>query len=98
MAEEQYLCKDCKHSFRSLYDIIFWFGVGSKYAYKCRKSWQEDTVETDPVIGVIKVKAKYDNCSSFRIRKIDCGPSAQYWEPKNKKDLFKFMKKVGKDE
>jgi len=94
---EQVLCKDCKHSFRT-FGSIGLHGFKSEYAYFCRKSYQEKRTEPNPVIGSRLVEAKYEGCSVARIGRPDrtdrCGETGKFWEPKNKRDLFKYIKHV----
>jgi hypothetical protein len=94
---EQVLCKDCKHSFRKITD---WLAHGSaSYAYSCRKSYKPAHTESDLILGSKKVPAKYDSCGVARIGTTGrdhnrCGEAGLWWEPKNKRDLFKFIKHV----
>lgn len=88
----EYFCKDCKHSFRTVSTILL-HGFNSQYSRLCRLSYKETKMESDPVIGLKKVPGGYSNCSTFRIRKDDCGPEARLWEPKDKKNLFKYIVK-----
>ena len=93
---EQVLCKDCKHSFRKFSD---WMAHGSaSFAYSCRKSYKPAHVEPDLVLGEKKVPAKYESCGVARIgnpsRTDRCGEDGKFWEPKNKRDLFKYIKHV----
>ena len=96
--EQQVLCKDCKHSFRQFGD---WLAYGSaSIAFSCRKTYKPKHNEPDPVLGSRVVKAKYDTCSVARIGTPGrdhgrCGESGLWWEPKNKRDLFKYIKHVG---
>ena len=93
---EHVICKDCKHSFIQLKDWLI-HGTAS-FNYKCRRSYKPEHTEHNPVIGEIKVDAKYETCSVARIghpdREDRCGELGKFWEPKNKKDLFKFIKHV----
>ena len=94
--QTELLCKDCKHSFRTFSN---WLAHGSNsYAYSCRKSFIPEHMESDPVMGSKKVPAKYDSCGVARIgnpaREDRCGETGQWWEPKNKRDLFKYIKHV----
>jgi hypothetical protein len=91
---ETVLCKDCKHAINR-----WWLLNGEEYNYYCRKSFKPDTIEPNPVIGTRKVKAKYDTCGVTRIGSPGrdhgrCGEEGLWWEPKNKKDLFKYIKHV----
>lgn len=94
--ESEYLCKDCKHSFMKLSDKIFTLGgkVGvTKYSYRCRKSFVEQEIKYDPVLGQEKIKPEYQSCIWSRRKDSECGPDAKYWRPKRKKDLFKMLTK-----
>ena len=93
----EYLCKDCKHAFVTWVDRLFYlFDTTNKYKYTCRKSWQPTKQEINPVTGLETMKAKYQGCASFRIghgEEGNCGYEAYYWQPKDKKDLFKLIDK-----
>ena len=94
---EQVLCKDCKHSFRTFSN---WMAHGSaSFAYSCRKAYKPEHDEPDPVLGSVKVKAKYDSCGVARIGRPDrddrCGEVGKFWEPKDRKNLFKYIKHLG---
>lgn len=85
------LCKDCKHSFRSFGSFPLW---GSGTEWRCRKAFVAETTEHDPVTGPKKVAEHYQRCSSARggWTSAVCGEQAKLWEPKNKKDLFLWIK------
>jgi len=89
------LCKDCKHSFRTITSIIT-HGFNSEFAYQCRKSFKETHIEPNPVVGSKKVLAKYDSCGVTRIGRPDrddrCGELGKWWEPRSKKFLFLQIK------
>jgi hypothetical protein len=55
-------------------------------------------MEPDLVLGTKKVPAKYESCGVARIgnlkREDRCGEAGIWWEPKNKRDLFKYIKHV----
>lgn len=94
--ESEYLCKDCKHSFMKVSDKIFTLGgsVGvSKYYYKCRKAYVEQSINYDPVLGAEKIKPEYQACIWARRTDAKCGPDGKLWQPKHKKDLFKMLTK-----
>lgn len=89
------LCKDCIHSRMSVIDKIFTLGgkIGvSDINYKCSKLKEPAKVIQDMVLGPKKIKAKLPFCDLTR-RHGDCGPTAKYWAPKRKKDLFKMLTK-----
>jgi hypothetical protein len=94
---EQVFCKDCKHSFRTFSN---WMAHGSSsFAYSCRKAFKPEHTELDPVLGSKKIAAKYESCGVARIgnpkRDDRCGEAGRFWEPKDKKNLFKYMKHLG---
>jgi hypothetical protein len=86
------LCKDCKHSFRPLSSFWYW---GSGAEWRCRQAFVGEAVEQDPVNGPKTIPAHYLRCASARggWREAVCGEQAKLWQPKNKKDLFKLIKK-----
>lgn len=85
------LCKECKHSFRSLKNILI-LGT-SEYAYTCRLSHKAAHTVMNPVVGPIKVEEKYDSCGISRLKGQPCGQEGKQWEPKHKQGLFKLIKK-----
>jgi hypothetical protein len=88
----QYTCKDCRHSFRTV-SLVLAHGFNSPYSRQCRLSYREAHSVEDPVIGVKHIPGGYENCASYRIRERDCGPTAQYWQPRAKQGLFKLIVK-----
>lgn len=100
MQTEKFFCKDCKHRFVKPSEWIFYITGMNPVFWSCRKSYQPSVEEIDPVTGPKMSKPKYWSCSSARIgrsREGNCGEDAFYWEPRDKRDLFKFIKKVGND-
>jgi hypothetical protein len=94
---EQVLCKDCKHSFRTFSN---WMAHGShRHAYTCRKAFTPEHFEQDPVLGSVKVESRYETCGLARIGRPDrddrCGEIGKWWEPKDKKNLFKYIRHLG---
>ena len=93
---EQVLCKDCKHSFKP-WDEFF---MPASIALRCRIAFHPEEVKVDPVTGPATVKAHYDRCGlarsiAFLSEPEKCGKEGKNWEPKNKRDLFKYIKHVG---
>jgi protein-arginine kinase activator protein McsA len=85
------LCKECKHSFRSFKNLM---NLGtSEYAYTCRLSYKAAHTVISPVVGPQKVAETYDSCGISRLKGKPCGQEGKQWEPKNKKGLFKLIKK-----
>lgn len=100
MADSEYLCKNCKHSFMKVTDKIFTLnGIAgaNKYTYKCRKAFVEKQVKYDPVMGSEKIKPEYESCVWVRREGSKCGPEGKLWTPKHKKDLFKMLTKEHND-
>lgn len=81
------LCKDCKHSFRTISDIIFSSGA---YSYKCRQNYSSDKVELNLVIGDDKRSGRYETCSYSRLNSQPCGEIGRLWQAKDPKK-FMFM-------
>lgn len=90
MSGTTYLCKDCKHSFIPI-SALLWYS--SKYSRHCKLSYEEARIDIDPVIGEIKKPGGYQSCSIYRLGMKDCGPEAKFWQPKEKKGLFKLIVK-----
>ena len=87
------LCKDCQHSFRKWSEFPQW-GMG--HEYRCRKVWNPETTEHDPVTGPKKIAGYYSRCNLIRLHEAayrkNCGKEGLWWEPKNKKHLFLMIK------
>lgn len=95
----EYLCKDCKHSFRTVGDLLL-LGFNSSHAYKCKLMFKESAPEPNPVVGTKIKPSYYENCSIARMEYSSktykdghCGPEGKWWQPKAKKDLFKLLVK-----
>jgi len=93
---EQVLCKDCKHSFKP-WDEFF---LPASIALRCRVAYHPNEIKIDPVTGPQKHKAYYDRCAvargtAFASEPEKCGKDGKHWAPKNKRDLFKYIKHVG---
>lgn len=92
-----YLCKDCKHAVipkKAYLSYLFELKAPASHWYKCGKTSKGVVVKDDPVTGPKTVFKDMDYCAVARINDTDrCGPDAKYWEPKHKKDLFKFLAK-----
>ena len=97
--KEVYLCKDCKHCFVSVNDaLLYMFDWNNKHRYSCRKSFVEPKID-NVVIGSTS-KGYYQGCSIFRIGKsneTNCGEDGYFWAPKQKKHLFRLIKKAEQD-
>lgn len=91
------LCKECKHSFRPLNDILL-HGLFSGYAYRCKKAFKEKEVKVDLVIGSKIDPAHYETCSLVRLHAADynnnCGKEGLWWEPKDNKKFFLYLKRI----
>ena len=63
--KEQYLCKDCKYAFTPASEWLLSLGTSGAYL-KCEKSYQGAHYKDDPVVGKVKVKARYELCAVQR--------------------------------
>ena len=88
---EQVRCLDCKHRKVTLADF---FASSARYRGVCLKAWVPEKIEFDPVLGEQVTKGYYESPGIARVRDSSCGKEGRLWEPKNKKDLFKFIKHV----
>ena len=97
--KEVYLCKDCKFSKMSLVNTIATLGgrIGAQsFMYRCSNAIKPAHEIVDPVHGIERVKAAMPYCTIERTNDFNntkCGPTAKYWAPKHKKDLFKALTK-----
>ena len=84
---KELLCIDCKHNRAGLVARF----VKNQLAFECALDWVEPRF--NPVIGV-EQKGYYHSCSAARIDPKICGPEATAWTPRDKINLFKFIKHV----
>ena len=91
IVNKELLCKNCIHGFVPLADWPNYYILRSHHWMKCRKTGKLDESTFNPVTGYIKKKADYKDCWEERDRSGGCGPSAKFWSPKHKKDLFKLL-------
>lgn len=94
-----YLCKDCKHCKMDIFSYITSLGgrVGVKdWMFKCSNTFKPAREIVNPVFGTEKIKAEMSYCDHER-KNGRCGPTARYWQPKHKKDLFKMITKESYD-
>jgi len=95
--DTELLCKDCKHS-----QYRGWQIGMAQYKYYCRLSYKEtSTIENNRVTGPKVVKPEMQMCATWRIGKglinpDRCGEEGRLWQPKHKKDLFKYIKIIDK--
>jgi hypothetical protein len=85
--DEYVLCKDCKHAKWRPWWLL---------SYRCYKTLLPAETKIDLVEGPSTKQARYDSCFSQRLSSGACGKAGKFWEPKNKKDLFKFIKHTEK--
>jgi len=79
------LCKECKHSRWRPWHAL---------TYRCYKTLVPAKVRADVVTGPVVEPAYYDSCFGQRFDGENrCGKAGKFWEPKNKKGLFKLIKK-----
>lgn len=88
-------CKDCKHCKMDIFSWVTSLGGrfnAKDYMFKCGHSIEPAREIINPVYGPEKIKQKMSYCDHER-KHGDCGPTAKYWIPKHKKDLFKMLTK-----
>ena len=90
--QDQVYCVDCKHRTVSFTDWLF---LAKRYRGKCKLTYVEAHDVDDPVVGKSRVSGEYQSCSLARLQARPCGPQGKLWEPKNKKHLFLYLKRVG---
>jgi hypothetical protein len=69
------------------------FLTAKRHSLRCKKIYKPDETEIDLVTGPKKNAAHYETCGLARLSSGDCGKTGKLWQPKNKKDLFKLIKK-----
>jgi hypothetical protein len=79
------LCKDCKHASWNPLRL---------YSWQCRREKVPGKINEDLVTGPKFEKPYYESCEIARASFSTCGKEGKFWAPKNKKDLFKFIKHV----
>jgi hypothetical protein len=85
-------CKECRHLKLQLKNPFTWF---TPYMYKCKKAPVPEKREIDPVTGKTIVEpAHYENCSFARREYGPCGLDGLLWQPKYKKDIFKYLSRM----
>ena len=94
---QQVFCKDCKHSFTPWADK---FSIAeSRYTMRCKLAFQPEEIDNNYVTGHKMKPAHYETCAMARTSLLStdskCGHEGKNWEPKHKRDLFKFIKHVG---
>jgi hypothetical protein len=91
--KSNFLCKDCKHCFISIRNQILFAFYETEFRYSCRKAYEEQHINYNPVTGGKREKGKYKLCTTSRSDEKLCGADAKYWAPKHKKDLFRILLK-----
>lgn len=86
-------CKTCKHAFRKLTSLPLW---GSGTEWRCRREWQEEQREFDPIKGARIVPGHYISCINARANYRDspCGREGRNWEPKDRRNFFVYLKRI----
>ena len=102
--QTEYLCKDCKYSkipFMTKFGNILFFVKDEDFEYVCTRTNATPVVTHSPVVGTVveKPNRNYERCYNERAERFigekdKCGPKGKYWTPKNKNDLFKYLKKI----
>ena len=88
---EQVRCLDCKHRKVTLVDYLV---ASERVRGICTQTWVPESREFDPVLGEKIIKGHFENPMFARTSNRPCGREGKLWEPKDKKDLFKFIKHV----
>lgn len=91
--EQPVLCKDCKHSFVPWTDMFSL--MDTRYTMRCRLAYKEQEIDKDFVTGHKPKPAHYERCGMARLtnsKETSCGEQGKFWQPKNKRDLFKLIK------
>lgn len=89
---EPVLCKDCVHSFQIWYDRVTF--ANPRYTLRCRKAYKEQEVEKNLVTEPKPVAAHYETCSVTRLNSSVCKEEGLLWQPKDRRHLFKYIKRV----
>lgn len=90
---KEMICKDCVHGYVKWDDLPNYWLFGGVHWMKCKRTGKLDDTAFNPVTGYTKKKLEYKDAWQERNRQGGCGPSAKYWSPKNKNDLFKLLKR-----
>jgi len=90
---KEMICKDCIHGYVKWDDLPNYWLFGGVHWMKCKRTGKLDDTAFNPVTGYTKKKLEYKDAWQERNRQGGCGPSAKYWSPKNKNDLFKLLKR-----
>lgn len=93
ITEQPVLCKDCKHSFIPWADRFSL--LETRYTMRCRLDYKEEEVDKNFVTGHKPKPAHYARCSMARLSlsSVDtCGEQGKFWQPKDKRDLFRLIK------
>lgn len=85
----QVTCKNCKNNVsswmtRNFSDSAWW---------RCGLEQNRRPMQYNPVDGKTR-GGQYESCGIARLTSGACGPDAQHWTPRNKRDLFVFLKRV----
>ena len=99
MSDNEYLCKDCKHSYinplTKIASYVFSFKGPASYWYTCTRLPNSDREKFNPVTGRSVIKNFTPFCAVEREHGY-CGTEGKYWTPTRKKDLFKLLTKEHK--
>lgn len=82
-------CKNCCNNQAS------WFvrNFGNSVFWSCGIEGNYEPEEFNPVDGKTR-GGYYKSCSTARGKYGPCGPEARLWTPRNKKDIFVFLKRI----
>jgi len=88
-------CVSCKHH-KNI--TPFWtkvFSPTSENTFICNRASQ-DSICVNLVTGKMSKETSEISCADSRNRDYGgfCGSEGKFWEPKNKNDLFKYLKRI----
>jgi hypothetical protein len=81
-------CQNCQHNLASWFSRKFKINT---WLWKCAKSYIPPVY--NPVDGSTN-SGRYGSCVVVRATEKICGKTAQAWEPRDKKDLFVYLKRI----
>lgn len=85
----QVTCKNCKHNISSWFVRKF----SSSYLWRCdlQDNWEHE--KYNPVDGSTR-GGYFNSCGMARGLERVCGKEGKHWTPRNKRDLFTFLKRI----
>ncbi len=92
-ANTELICKNCEHSFQVFWDKVLL--VPKRHSLRCKKSYKAEETVDDLVLGPKRNPAHYELCGISRMSSGTCGREGRMWSPRDKKDIFLFIKHSG---